>query len=67
MVNKYTFSYGNLNLQDYNASPEIVRNKQVVFSVDVDEEAQWEVPLRAFCEFLGSIYGYDIASQVLED
>ncbi len=67
MVNRYTFSYGNLNIQASNESPEIARNKQVVFSVDVDEDAQWEVPLRAFCEFLGSIYGYDIASQVLED
>jgi hypothetical protein len=42
-------------------------NKQAQVSFDVADSATYEVPVREFCNFLSSIYGYDIASKFLEE
>jgi hypothetical protein len=47
--------------------PEIHYNKQAQFSFEVADSATYDVPVREFCNFLSSIYGYDIASKILEE
>lgn len=67
MVNsRYTFLYQDA-VHDPDIHPDVHANKQAQMSIDVSDAATWEVPLREFCNFLSGIYGYDIASKVLEE
>ena len=64
--NRYTFTYNEFKYET-DIHPEVHENKQAQMSIDVSDSSHWEVPLREFCNFLSSIYGYDIASKVLEE
>ena len=67
MVNRYTIIFNTINDDTEHMHPEIHYNKQAQFSFEVADSATYDVPVREFCNFLSSIYGYDIASKVLED
>lgn len=64
MANKYTFSYSEGENHPYSYT---YSNKAADMSFEVSDDAQWVVPLREFCNFLSSVYGYDIASKVLKE
>ena len=64
MANRYTFSYSE---GENHPCSYTYRDKEAEMSFEVEDSAQWEVPLREFCNFLSSIYGYDIASKVLRE
>lgn len=67
MVNRYTIVFNTFNDTVDNMYSEVHYNKQAQFSFDVSDDATYEVPVREFCNFLSSIYGYDIASKILEE
>ena len=67
MVNRYTIVFNTFNDTVDNMYSETHYNKQAQFSFDVSVDATSEVPVREFCNFLSSIYGYDIASKFLEE
>lgn len=64
---RYTFTYNEFRYEPEKIHSDVHENKQAQMSIDVADSATWEVPLREFCNFLSSIYGYDIASKVLEE
>ena len=67
MVNRYTIVFNTFNDTVDNMYSETHYNKQAQFSFDVSDDATYDVPVREFCNFLSSIYGYDIASKILEE
>jgi len=39
-------------------------NRKIVYQADFDDCDIWEAPLKAFVDFLSSVYGYDISEQI---
>jgi len=61
-VNKYEFSITEQFSNDgVSGCP---NNRVLSFEAEFLEEESWEVPLKAFVDFLSAFYGYDISEHI---
>ena len=60
-MHKYTFKM--IEVQDDTVSG-CANNRKIVYQADFDDCDIWEAPLKAFVDFLSSVYGYDISQQI---
>ena len=61
-MNKYEFKITEqFNDKGYDNVP---NNRVLSYEAEFIEEESWEVPLKAFVDFLSSFYGYDISERI---
>ena len=61
-MNKYEFKITEkFNDTGYDSVP---NNRVLTYEAEFLEEESWEVPLKAFVDFLSSFYGYDISEHI---
>ena len=61
-MNKYEFKITEqFNDKGYDGCP---NNRVLTYEAEFIEEEGWEVPLKAFVDFLSSFYGYDISEHI---
>ena len=60
-MHKYTFKM--IEIQD-DIVGGCANNRKITYQADFDDCEIWEAPLKAFVDFLSSVYGYDISEQI---